>query len=84
MHIVGFYVKKEYRGLGVGNRLLETMLNRIREYEGVLKVSLAVNSNQQAAYTLYEKFGFGKVGELQKELKVGEDYFDQVLMDLFL
>lgn len=84
VHIVGFYLKEEYRGRGIGDELLRVLLERIRSYDGVTKITLAVNSTQVAASRIYQKHGFEVVGKLKKELKDGDTYYDQVLMDKLL
>lgn len=84
VHVVGFYVKPEYRGMGIGNQLLKVMMDKIRSYPGVTKVSLGVNTPQLAALKIYQNFGFEIVGELKREFKVGDTYYDMLLMDLFL
>lgn len=84
VNIVSFYVKEDYRGKGIGGQLLNVLLERIRGYNDVTKVSLAVNGTQAPAFNLYSKYGFKVVGELKKELKIGDAYYDELLMDLFL
>ncbi len=84
VHIVGFYVTNDHRGRGIGYLLLNGMLARIRDYGDVEKVSLVVSRNQINALNLYRKCGFKLVGELKKELKIGDSYYDELLMDLFL
>lgn len=56
---------KEYRGCGIGTRLMENML-RLLKKRGYKKVSLSV---QKANYAvkLYEKTGFKIVGENEEE-----------------
>lgn len=56
---------KEYRGCGIGTRLMESML-RLLKKRGYKKVSLSV---QKANYAvkLYEKTGFKIVGENEEE-----------------
>ena len=56
---------KEYRGLGIGTRLMENMLALLKE-KGYVRASLAV---QKANYAvrMYEKVGFKTVGENDEE-----------------
>jgi len=78
------YVKQEYRGTGVGNLLLQEALNRIKRNKAIIKVKLAVNSEQTAAKTLYEKHGFKVVGTSKKELKIENKYYDLLMMEKFV
>ena len=56
---------KEYRGQGIGTRLMENMLTLLKE-KGYKRASLAV---QKANYAvrMYEKVGFKTVGENEEE-----------------
>lgn len=83
-HIVSFYVKENYRNMGIGKLLLDGIISRIREYGDVTKVDLSVTTIQTPAYNVYKKYGFQKAGLLRKELKIGEEYFDLIEMEYFL
>jgi ribosomal protein S18 acetylase RimI-like enzyme len=80
---LGLAVTKEFRGLGVGKALMEEMLSRA-EKMGVEKVCLSVFSTNNAAITLYEKFGFVVEGVRKKQFKIGDTYIDELLMAKFL
>ena len=56
---------KDYRGKGIGTKLMERMLELLRE-NGYKKASLAV---QKANYAvkMYEKVGFKTIGENSEE-----------------
>ncbi len=56
---------KEYRGMGIGTKLMYAMLELLRE-EGFKKASLAV---QKANYAIrmYEKVGFKIIDENEEE-----------------
>jgi RimJ/RimL family protein N-acetyltransferase len=54
------------------------------EDQGIAKIKLAVNSEQQAAIKLYKKFGFEIVGKLEKELFVDGQYYDELMMERHL
>lgn len=81
--IFGVYVEAEYRGRGIGRRLLEEAQSRIRKERNIVKVKLAVNSEQRVAVKLYRNAGFVVAGKL-KELKTGRGYFDELIMELLL
>ena len=80
--IYSVYVKPDYRGKGVGKKLLEETLRLIKLNEEIIKVNLTVNPSQISAVKLYESFGFKAVGTLHKELLVNGTYYDEVLMEL--
>lgn len=56
---------KEYRGIGIGKALLESMAIRLKEY-GYESVSLAVQKENYAV-KLYKKVGFEMVDENEEE-----------------
>ena len=56
---------KEYRGKGIGTKLMETMLKLLRE-KGYQKTSLTVQKNNYAV-KMYKKVGFRIVDENEQE-----------------
>lgn len=56
---------EEYRGNGIGTKLMETMLKLLRE-KGYRKTSLAVQKNNYAV-KMYKKVGFRIVDENEQE-----------------
>ncbi len=60
-HLLNITVKPESQGRGLGLRLLEHLMARAAELkagEGFLEV----RSSNQAAYRLYERYGFNEIG----------------------
>lgn len=83
-HIYGVYVTPEFRGKGLGRKLLESALEGISKNEGIVKVQLTVNTKQEAAVRMYTDFGFQIAGQLASELKVGDEYYDELVMEKML
>jgi ribosomal protein S18 acetylase RimI-like enzyme len=79
-----FYVSGSYRGRGIGKELFKSALALIRDNRGISKVKLTVNSEQKAAIGLYEKEGFAVVGRLRNEARVGDRFYDKLIMELLL
>jgi ribosomal protein S18 acetylase RimI-like enzyme len=82
--IFAVFVLPEFRGQGVGRKLLEKALDLIGKKEDIVKVRLTVNAKQIAAISLYKSLGFVVVGELKKELKVGVEFYDEFIMEKML
>ena len=57
-------VKKDYRGRGIGTRLIETLIQRVRE-EGYTKICFAVKEEDPIGF--YKKFDAKPFGELPGE-----------------
>ena len=83
--IFGFYVRKEYRGQGLGDKLMGNAIEKIRNNEAILKIKVKVNPKQKAAIKLYEKYGFSEDGRRVNavKLKTGK-YCDLVHMYKFI
>lgn len=56
-HVVSLVVRPEYRRLGIGTCLLESLLERLRS-NGVAQVLLEVREDNVAAAGLYKRLGF--------------------------
>ncbi len=82
--IFAVYVDPAYRGRGIGSQLFRKALEAIQKNKEILKIQLMVNSEQQAAVALYKSMGFETVGRLSKEIKVGERYYDELVMEKLL
>ena len=79
--IFGVYVKASERRKGIGKLLLENVLKEIARNPHVAKIKLAVNPEQRAALELYRRAGFHEVGRLHRELRVGDRYYDELMME---
>ena len=80
-NIYGVYVKKEYRGLGIGSKLIKSAISKIMKNKTIIKIKLKVNPKQKAAVNLYMKFGFTVAGRLKKELIVNSRFYDDLIME---
>ena len=80
----GLSVGKAYWNRGVGTALLARLLDFAKNTAKSEIVSLEVRSDNAAAIHLYEKFGFEKIGTFRGYFKIGGEYVDFDLMELFL
>ena len=80
-NIFGVYVNPKFRGKGVGKLLMKAILNKLDEMPQIEKIKLGVVTQQTPALKLYEKYGFKTIGKCVKELKVGNEYYDEYLME---
>ncbi|WP_043817446.1 GNAT family N-acetyltransferase [Deinococcus maricopensis] len=75
--VVGVYVGAELRGQGVGRHLLTLLLDRLRTYDDLERVTLSVTTTQTAARALYRTLGFVPYGLEPGALKVNGVLFDE-------
>jgi ribosomal protein S18 acetylase RimI-like enzyme len=78
--IRSMYVAPHARSQGAGRQLLAAALQQARSWPGVEQVTLSVTANNEAAVRLYRSAGFMEVGRMPRALKVGPDYFDELMM----
>ena len=83
-YIWGVYLGKNYRGQGIGEKLMKKLLEEIAKNEEIEKITLNVNVGQLPAIRLYKKFGFKVVGTMHKEMKVNGKYIDDYVMEKML
>ena len=79
-YLCGMFVHPEVRGQGVGRRLLEEVLSHARTC--CEEVLLTVVMSNEAAHRLYAAAGFVEYGREPGAIKVGCNYFDELLMRL--
>ena len=84
-HVVelGMAILSQFRGIGVGNAMMDYMVDWARK-KGYDKISLSVFSSNKPAINLYKKFGFEIEGVKKKEFMVEGRYVDEVCMGKFL
>jgi RimJ/RimL family protein N-acetyltransferase len=80
---LGMFVLKAYRRRGIGHELLAWILGWAAE-SGLEKITLSVFATNQLAIQLYQRFGFVEEGRRRRQIKVGEQYLDELLMARFL
>ena len=81
MHI-GLSVKKEYRGNGLGTRLLNKAKTWASD-NSILSIELEVIETNPSI-SLYKKLGYKTAGRVSNGFKVKDKYYDVLLMQLEL
>jgi len=82
-HIGGFgiTVSKDYRGDGIGKKLMELVISEsVKNIKGLKIIELEVFGNNPIAQNLYKKMGFIEFGRLPKGIKHKEKFVDAILM----
>lgn len=81
--IFSVYVAPEARNRKIASRLLETILEELKN-RSIVKANLIVNVQQKAAFKLYRRMGFHVVGFLEQEFCVDGQFQDFYLMTKFV
>lgn len=80
---LGITVLRDHWGKGVGSALMERLIAHARAHD-IEIIELQVRSDNARAIRLYEKFGFVKIGHYPRFMKIGQEYADCDLMNLYL
>jgi ribosomal protein S18 acetylase RimI-like enzyme len=80
----GMYVTPEQRRRGIGRILLNDAIARLRAVGDVEQVELTVVRTEEPARRLYLSAGFQIQGVLRRAMKMGDEYFDEESMVLWL
>lgn len=78
-HILGIYVRQNYRAKGIGKRLMERVLNSFRK-KGCHKARLEVFAHNHRAIKFYRRLDFVQEGFLRED----EERKDTIIMSKFL
>jgi RimJ/RimL family protein N-acetyltransferase len=76
---LGLIVAESHRRQGIGTALLRAAVAWAQESD-VFKLELHVFPWNEAAITLYERFGFEREGYRHAHYRRGEEYVDAILM----
>jgi len=81
VNIYGLYVVEKYRNKGIGKILMQSIVDIVKSRSQFIKLYLYVETNQKKAISLYKKFGFRIVGELEKSMFINGKYVNSFLME---
>jgi ribosomal protein S18 acetylase RimI-like enzyme len=79
--IWGMFVRKEFRGLGLGKKLMQEIEKEIRKDKVVTKIQVSVTTSQVAALELYKKLGFKEITRIKSRTKFNGESYDEILME---
>lgn len=81
---LGISVLKQYWGQGIGNKLLQLLIDECRTQGVIRNINLIVRSDNQPAINLYEKFNFKYIGTYTNSTLIDGKYYDTNIMKLDL
>ena len=76
-------VRKDYWGKGIGTGIMNVLMDFAKK-SGAEVLELEVRSDNEAAISLYKKFGFEKIGTNEKFFKINGEFFAADYMNLYL
>ncbi len=77
---VGIMIHKDYQGMGVGKKLMETLLDVADNWLMLVRIELTVFVDNERAISLYKKMGFEQEGILRKAAIRNGVYVDELIM----
>ncbi|MGD0281574.1 MAG: GNAT family N-acetyltransferase [Dissulfurispiraceae bacterium] len=80
---IGLHIKAEFRGLGIGLRMLEYTDEWAREH-GFRKLEASVFTTNKRSLNLFRKSGFSQECTKVKRIRVGNDFIDEVCIGKWL
>jgi len=80
---IGFSLKKEFWGKGIGTKLAEEGIRKAKE-RGLKKLVTYIYEPNERSIALMNSLGFELVGRLEKQVKIDETYYDQLIFEKLL
>lgn len=82
---IGMSILPEYRQIGVGTALMQSIIDWAKEDSIIEKLELSVFATNEGAIGLYKKMGFAEEGREIRKIKLGNGrYVDTILMYKFV
>lgn len=79
---LGISFSKNYWGIGLGNAVMEYLIEWAKSNGITKKISLLVREDNERGINLYEKFGFEREGLLKNDICVNGAYYNTITMGL--
>ncbi len=77
---IGISILPEYRRIGLGTAIMETMIDWAASHPIIEKLALGVWAANKPAIGLYEKLGFVEEGRKVREVKYANGYYDDCVL----
>lgn len=79
---IGTFLRPEWRRQGIGEALFENMVEFARKHD-FRKFVIQVRSSNVAAQSFYGRLGFRACGRLARQVRIGQQEDDEILMEYF-
>jgi ribosomal protein S18 acetylase RimI-like enzyme len=77
-------ILERYRKQGIGRQLVQAALERLESLKAIEILYLMVRADHVGAIKLYETLGFENIVRLERDTKIGNEYYDGILMRKFI
>jgi len=81
---IALSVKKSHWHLGIATAAMEHAVAFAKRSGQIVILHLGVRADNARAISLYERVGFTKIGCYPKFFKIGDAYYDEILMNLYI
>lgn len=81
VEIWGMFIRSEFRGHGLGKKLMEEIEKEIRKDKNIKLIRIEVTTTQKVAYGLYKKMGFKVVGRKKGATKFNGEIYDDIILE---
>ncbi len=81
VEIWGMFIRSEFRGMGLGKKLMDEIEKEIRKDRNVKKIRTEVTTTQIPAWELYKKLGFLEVGRKIGATKFNDELYDDIILE---
>ena len=82
--VLGVIVQQKYRDYGIGWHLIDVAIRESKKLNNKEKIVLSCFTNNERAIALYKRMGFKVVGIREKQYYMNDQYYDEMLMELFI
>ena len=80
----GVSVLKEYWGNGIGEALINYLIEWSKSSGIIRKINLRVRTDNVRGIQLYKKLGFAEEGTVKREFYIDGEFYDSLLMGLLI
>ena len=77
---IGISIRPDWRGLGLGTAIMQTIIDWAASYRYLEKLTLGVWSKNAVAIALYQKMGFAEEGRKVREVKYENGYYEDCVL----
>ena len=81
---IAMSVLKKYWGVGIGTALMNALVDFAKNTGTLEILHLGVKADNERGKNLYKKVGFKEIGRFPKYFKINGEYYDEILMNLYL